>query len=767
MSENDEKSHGHIQASDNSNAIGGDIVISGVIQDSSHIHVGHTIGYSAEQVSVLITQITTTFQPKPFDGRCPYMGLDAFDEEDAELFFGREKLVEDLVSRVKGSQTVFVTGPSGSGKSSLVRAGLIPTLKQGAIKASNSDRWLYATLKPGRDPFEALANAFSRLKSPELGNYLREHADRVTVLHECAESVLTERKDQRLVLFIDQFEEVFTQLSRDKTEMFVNLLAHAATIENGRMIILFSMRSDFVPNCATYPQLNALLNRQFVQIGAMQPEELVSAIAQPALRVGLQIDPDLIAQIINDMKGEPGSLPLVQFALKDLFDEEQARVGMIALTREAYLKRGGIQKSLERHAEAAFAGLGEGEQELARSIFSGLIEIGRGTQDTRRTANFDELIPASAKAEEVQAIVHKLADARLITTDQKAGNDTVSISHEKLIDAWPWLRKLVNENRDMIALQNEIAEDAKEWEKHSQDASYLYIGARLTNAREKLEIRKLVLSGLAQAFVEAGIEIETAKAQEEKKRRQKELEDAHTLAETAQAQAQAERRARLITNGVLVAAIILVGVLSYNPIRNELWRREAMKSEMISIPAGDYLLGDQQRTEEYPDDYLVYQKYSVAAFSIDSYPVTNKRYVFCIQAGICSRPDSLTTEYKDERNADKPVVNITSIDAAEFCNWIGLLLPSDKEWEVAASQISNILPTPDSRYSAEYFFEWTRSPYDQDQSEWTDLSKDPPELLTQKGGFLDEPIEKTMTLRRASTSTGPESTTGFRCVISH
>src|SRR6185436_17702517 len=188
MSDNDEKSQGNIQASDNSNVIGGDIVISGVIQDSSHIHVGHTIGYSTEQVSVLITQISSTFQPKAFDGRCPYKGLEVFGEEDAELFFGREKWVENLMRRVKESRTLFVTGQSGSGKSSLVRAGLIP-----ALKTDYGSSWLYATLKPGRDPIDALANAFSRLKDPGLGKYLRENAGPASVLHECAESALSER----------------------------------------------------------------------------------------------------------------------------------------------------------------------------------------------------------------------------------------------------------------------------------------------------------------------------------------------------------------------------------------------------------------------------------------------------------------------------------------------------------------------------------------------------------------------------------------------
>ena len=488
----------NIHAEDNSIAVGG-IQIGGDV--AGNITIGH--GYTAEQVSTLITQISATFQPKPFDGRCPYKGLDAFEEQDADLFFGREALVTELIGRVRDARTVFITGPSGSGKSSLVRAGLIPALRTGGLPESG--RWLYATMKPGRDPFEALALAFSRLKSPELGRYFREHAGQPGTLNECAESVLSERKDQRLVIFLDQFEEVFTQIHREEERLaFLNLLTHAASVEGGRVILLFSMRSDFVPNCATYPDLNATLNRQFIQIGAMQPDELVSAIAQPALRVGLKIDPDLIAQIINDMKGEPGALPLMQFALKDLFDKGQSKGGVIALTLDAYLRHGGIQKSLERHADAAFGKLDKHEQELARGIFSGLIEVGRGTQDTKRTAIFDELVPASGDADAIRSIVRKLADARLLTTDEQA---VVTISHEKLIEAWPWLKRLVDENREVIALQNEITQDAKDWEEKNRDASYLYTGVRLAVVREK--IKELTISGMARAFIEAGIATET------------------------------------------------------------------------------------------------------------------------------------------------------------------------------------------------------------------------------------------------------------------
>jgi WD40 repeat protein len=465
-------------------------------------------GYTAEQVANLLTQIQSTFQPKPFDGRCPYKGLDAFEEEDADLFFGREKLVADLVARVKQSRTVFVTGPSGSGKSSLVRAGLIPALKRGVISDLHSERWLYESMKPGRDPLGELARVAASLAGNlSAGEDIRTKGLKdATVLAQWCEIALKEGRDRRVVLFIDQFEEVFTQAGNgNERNAFLGLLTQAATAENGRVIVLFSMRSDFIPNCATYPQVNALLNQQFVQIGAMQSDELVSAIAQPAMRVGLRIDPALVAQIINDMKGEPGALPLMQFALKDLFDAQQVKGGVNALTLEDYLQRGGIQKSLERHADEAFGRLSAREQELARSIFGGLIEVGRGMQDTRRTALFDELVPAGAKAEEVETLTHKLADARLITTDEQAGEDTLTISHEKLIDAWPWLRKLVNENRDAIALQNEIANDAKEWDDHKRDASYLYAGARLANSREQLDAKKIQLSGTADAFVQAGL----------------------------------------------------------------------------------------------------------------------------------------------------------------------------------------------------------------------------------------------------------------------
>ena len=346
-----------------------------------------TVGYTLQEVEDLIVKLGSSFQSKPFDGRCPYIGLDSFTEDEADRFFGRDGLVADLLERVKASRFVLIAGPSGSGKSSLVAAGLIHALKQGALP--HSGRWIYTALTPGRDPIESLALAMSRLaNSPDAGQYIRRHATEADTLHRFAELVLSDQKDQRAIIFVDQLEEIFVQaVKQEERAAFLNLLTHAASIGNGHVTVLMALRSDFVSNCAAYSQLNALLNQQFLQVGAMQPDELVSAIAQPALHVGLKIDPDLIAQIVDDMGDEPGILPLMQFALKDLFDAQQAKGGLIALTLNDYFARGGLHKALERHANAAFAKLSEVEQAVARDVFSVLIQIGRGTPDTRRTAD--------------------------------------------------------------------------------------------------------------------------------------------------------------------------------------------------------------------------------------------------------------------------------------------------------------------------------------------------------------------------------------------
>ncbi len=211
------------------------------------------------------------------------------------------------------------------------------------------------------------------------------------------------------------------------------------------------------------------MSQQFQLVGAMAPPDLAKAITLPALEVGAEIDPALVSRIMADMKGEPGALPLMSFALRDLFEAEKSAKGQpMDLTLPEYLERGGIESALERHANKVFDEFSDEQKALARGVFSKLIEVGQGRADTRRTAVFTELVPAGTEQEAVEAVVIALAqeDVRLITTDVATSGEeitheaithaTVTIAHEKLIDAWPWLRQLVDENREMIALQNQI-----------------------------------------------------------------------------------------------------------------------------------------------------------------------------------------------------------------------------------------------------------------------------------------------------------------------
>ncbi len=571
------------------------------------IHGDEYIGYTAAQVTVLLDKIRTEHQSKPFDGHSPYIGLASFQERDADKFFGRETLTAELVTRVgtsaaSNARAVFVAGPSGSGKSSLVRAGLVPALRKG--KVAGSEHWLYETMKPGRASLHELARVVSSLaNSPDAGDDLRAHSlNDAERLHRWADIALKDDSQRRAVIVIDQFEEIFTQLASERENeraAFLNLLTHAATVENGRVLVIFTLRSDFVTNCASYPNLNALVNQQFIQVGAMTPDELVSAIARPAYQVGLRIDPALISQIVNDVRGEPGALPLMQFALQDLFEAEKHKA---QLTLDGYLARGSLHQALERHADAEFAKLDDAEKQLARTVFSGLIEIGRGREDTKRTALFGELVPAGADAARVKTLITKLADARLITTDKQDGKETVTLAHERLIDAWDWLRRLVDENRDAIALQNEIAQDAQEWEQHKRDESYLYRGARLATAQEKLQNKQLVLSGLAQEFVKMAIAVRERERAEREAARQRELQQAQELAaeqeRRAEQQLAANKRLRqrnLFLAGAFVLALLaVVAALYFLTQSNE--QRDAANQANVTSQAASTSAVKQQET---------------------------------------------------------------------------------------------------------------------------------------------------------------------------
>ncbi|MGB1253149.1 MAG: WD40 repeat domain-containing protein, partial [Candidatus Promineifilaceae bacterium] len=464
-------------------------------------------GLTTEEVTSLIATLRREEQPQVWDGRIPYLGLKTFQEADAQFFFGREKIVSELLERLKTTRFLVVAGSSGSGKSSLIRAGLFHAIKMGQL--NGSDKWLRATLRPSMNPIEQLAKSMARLaKSPLAATALRMHGLRnPNTLHNQIESLLSDDRSQRCVVLVDQFEELFTQ-TKDSVQRraFLDLLTNAATHKDSRTTIILSMRSDFVAHCARHKRLNELLSQNFRQIGAMQPNELARAITLPALSVGAEIDPALVSQITMDMEGEAGALPLMSFALRDLFEVEKTEIDMpMDLTLPEYQHRGGLQKVLEQHAQRVFNTLDDDQIKLAHTIFSQLVEVSEKRSDTRRTVVFSELVSNTAPESAVETVVHAFADegVRLLTTDhdQEHNERTVTLAHEKLLDSWPWLVQLVGENRETIELRNAVADDARAWVAGGRDRGELYRGAKLQRVTDALAHKELLLGKTSQAFI--------------------------------------------------------------------------------------------------------------------------------------------------------------------------------------------------------------------------------------------------------------------------
>lgn len=579
------------------------------------VHVEH-MGYSAEEVRSLLDEVQRRFAPRPFSGECPYLGLEPFQESDAARFYGREELVQALLQRLQMSRFLVVAGPSGSGKSSLVRAGLLPTLRRGGLPGSQV--WLYAALRPGRRPLQSLGRALAalggRLDAEELLEQAAQSgAGDPSLLHRLLEAALGGDPDRRALLFIDQFEELFSQTGEAQEaerRYFLEALTYPAAQAESRAVVVVTLRSDFIAACAPYPRLNDLLNQGFLQVGALSPAGLVQAIARPALDAGLQLDPALVERIVQEMGSQPGALPLMQFALRDLFEAEVTQGSAAALSLPGYLGRGGLYAALERHANRAFQALEAPQQTLAQAVFRKLVSPGAGQLDSARTALIEELTPAGGDPAQVRELVRRLADARLVTTARDEAGEpaenpgeyyTVRLAHERLLEAWPWLHEIVEKNRKAIALENEIQSDALRWQEHPDDEdSYLYRGARLAAALAALaggasqsssglnQPSGLALSGLARRFLERSAEREREELARQQAAQQA-LEQAGQLLERQQTRER--RRAWLWALGVTLAvtAAVLLGVLA------DLSRREAVsKAQTATYAQGQATLQEQR-----------------------------------------------------------------------------------------------------------------------------------------------------------------------------
>ena len=511
----------------------------------------------------------------PARGVCPYKGLNYFDEADADLFVGREALTATLVARVFSltpndpqheRRFLAIVGASGSGKSSLVRAGVVSALRWNKTSAD----WHIHVLTPTAHPLESLA-----VSLPNEGTSVRTSGILIEdlirdphSLHLFATRVLPSENRPPLLLIVDQFEELFALCrSEEERAAFIGNLLTASAEPNGPTVVVITLRADFYAHCASYPQLREALAKQQEYIGAMNGEELRRAIEEPAQRGRWEFEPGLVELLLHDVGHEPGALPLLSHALLETWQRRRGRT----MTMSGYASSGGVRGAIAETAETVFSDQFTYEQQaIARRIFLRLTELGDETSfaDTRRRAKFNELVLRPEEAETTHVVLKALADARLIITNE----DSAEVAHEALIREWPTLRGWLEDNREGLRLQRHLTEAAQEWFTMNRESDVLYRGARLTYAREWAASHADEMNALEHEFLNASIEHSEREVAERETQRQRELNAAKKLAETEQRRADEQTlsaknlrmRNRIITTIGLAAIALAVLALIFS-----------------------------------------------------------------------------------------------------------------------------------------------------------------------------------------------------------
>ena len=469
-------------------------------------------------LDVLVTAWPHLTIPKG-EPRNPYKGLRPFTQDDAGDFFGREQVVEKLVDTVAqlvveqpaapSKRLLTILGPSGSGKSSLVMAGLLPQLRHGALPGSEA--WIYLKpMVPGKHPLEALVLTLAARLLDRSFTSIREDLEDEAArgLHQMAAHLLStqqgEQPGAKVVLLVDQFEELFTQTeSEDERQRFIKLLLVASGESRGPLLVLLTLRADFYDRPMDYPELYQLIEAHQVALLSMERNNLRRVIEQPAALPDVQLafEGDLLQNLLSEVEGQAGALPLLQFTLDQLYQYRHGR----QLTLEAYQEIGGVKGALSQHAERTYAALpSEEHRKLARTLFLRLIDPGMTEQDTtrRRAALSEFALPDPTQTRLMRETMDAFIAARLLTTNEIAGTRTIEVSHEALIREWPRLAGWLREAREDIRLQQTISKDAAEWEQHNKPGDRLYRGSQLKEAQAWA--RRNTPSGNEVAFLRAG-----------------------------------------------------------------------------------------------------------------------------------------------------------------------------------------------------------------------------------------------------------------------
>jgi WD40 repeat protein/DNA-binding SARP family transcriptional activator/energy-coupling factor transporter ATP-binding protein EcfA2 len=427
--------------------------------------------------SILLHDAALDMDPRPTGATigaadlavCPFKGLAFFDRSDAEYFCGREHAVSELVTRLASATLVGIVGPSGIGKSSLLRAGVLPALSAGVLPGSKG--WRQVLLRPGQHPRRELARALGDQPGPALARLA---------------------PGERLVIAVDQLEEVFAVCEvEDERGAFLQQISELARDTEGRALVVVSLRADFYGRCASFSNFAGLLSHSHVLVGPMDRDELARAVIVPAARAGLEVEAALVDALVADVAGEPGGLPLMSTALLELWRAREGRV----LGYQSYRASGGVDGAVARLAEEAYTALTEEERLVARGL---MLRLASGAEDAlvRRRLPLGEVEPIGG----AERVLAALTDARLLTVS----DGEVEVSHEALFREWPRFRAWIDDDRVGRRVHAHLAASAQEWEARGRDRADLYRGPRLAGALDWVAQHALELGPVEKDFVEAG-----------------------------------------------------------------------------------------------------------------------------------------------------------------------------------------------------------------------------------------------------------------------
>jgi WD40 repeat protein/serine/threonine protein kinase len=578
----------------------------------------------------------------------PYKGLRSFVEADADDFFGREKLVQSLLDKLAGNDKgdiLAVVGPSGSGKSSVVRAGLIPALRAGALPGSED--WFFIQMHPGRQPFEELEAALLRvaINPPEsLMGLLREDN---RGLHRALLRCLPD-ENGNLFLLIDQFEELFTLVEEEATrQKFLDTLVEAVRDSDGRLTLVFTLRADYYDRPLKYPQFGHLIGGHTETVLPLSAAELEEAIVQPAQEAGAYFEEGLAARIVDDVRDQPGALPLLQYALTELYENRDGRV----LTHDAYEKIGGVTGALAQRAEALYLAQSPQEQEALRQVFLRLVageeDMAGAAGGMRRRESLEALLALFPEEDQLRENINSYAAARLLTLDYDplTRAPTVEVAHEALIEKWQRLREWLAESKDDRYQQQRLNNLAKEWYAQDRDPGLLLRETRLDQLGAWAQESSLLLTAEEEEYLALSLAARRERLAEEEARRQQELENARQLAETERKRAEEQsaaaqrlrRRAFFLIGALALAGILAAAaILSYREAQNNFalaTSREAEAQNVALIAGSQAALANDdtdtalalawQAVTLNPDSALAQAQLSEAAYA----PGTVRRFL--------------------------------------------------------------------------------------------------------------------------------------------